>query len=291
METQAECVPAALESLVAGFDNNPFRARLSLRDLFAEQPGAFMRAALPLFTRGMPQAAAEAIARLLLANQALISSVSDPSISSLPEALAVCRAAIATDPSFDVQLARRIGEGGVLVDDHQATRILELLSQLSEPSRVMPQLMQLLRSGNIWIRSKAILLIGRTKKDTRWLEPFLDDADPRLRSNAVEALWGVATFDAIQIFHKAVQDPNHRVAANACVGLHLAGDPEAVMQLEQMANFADPMFQAAAAWAMGATLDPVFTTALQGMVKSPESNVRRAALRGLASIRKRLANS
>lgn len=286
MDTLAEPVSGALETLIAEFDSNPFRVRLALRDLFAAQPGAFLRAVLPLYTREIRPGAAEAVARLLHSNHALISAVCDPAVSSLPEALALCRAAIATEPAFDVQLARRIGDGGTLVDDHQAGRILELLSRLSDPSRVMPQLMQLLRSDNIRIRSKAVLLIGKTKRDPRWLEPFLESTDHRLRGNAVEALWGVTTFDAIQVFHRAVQDPHHRVAGNACVGLYLCGDPEAVLQLEQMANFADPMFQAAAAWAMGTTLDPVFTPALQEMVKSPESNVRRAALRGLATIRK-----
>lgn len=291
METHADSIPAAVESLVADYQSNQFRSRLTLRDLLAAHPAEFLRAVLPLYARGMGTAAGSAVAQLLLANQMLMPAVCDPSVSSLLEALALCRAAMTSDPSFDVQLARRLGEAGGGFDDNQAVRVLEILSQISDPSRVMPQLMQLLRNGNTRIRSKAVLLIGKTKKDPRWLEPFLVDPDPRLRSNAVEAMWGVKTFEAVQAFHRAVQDPHHRVAANACVGLYLAQDPEAVMQLEQMANFADPLFQAAAAWAMGATCDPVFAGPLQQMAKSHESKVRRAAIQGLASIRKSLVST
>jgi hypothetical protein len=69
-------------------------------------------------------------------------------------------------------------------------RVLELLPLISDGARVMLRILRLLREPNVWIRSRVVLLVGQAKKDPRWLDPFLCDPDARVRSNAVEALWG-----------------------------------------------------------------------------------------------------
>jgi hypothetical protein len=92
---------------------------------------------------------------------------------------------------------------------------------------------------------------------------FLDDPDPRVRANAVESIWNTPGTFPLQFFHKAARDPHHRVAANALVGLYLAGEVSALGSLIGMTGSPNPLFQAAAVWAMGRTGDERFEQVLK----------------------------
>jgi HEAT repeat protein len=282
-------VESFLDDLVASYESNPHRTRVALRELLTKQPDEFVRSSLRLFDAGMGAGAADAIARLLIANDMAVPAISNPAVSTLHEAVHAARACAVVEPALDVQLMKRVAAThGAAANPVVVMRVLELLAIISDGYRVMAPLMQLLREPNLRIRSKVVFLIGRTKKEVRWLDPYLRDADYRIRANAVEALWGESTADAVQVFRNAIKDAHHRVAANGCVGLHQAGDPEAVDQIEQMASFASPLHQSAACWAMGKCPDPAFLPSLQEFVKSKDAVVRRSAMRANVLVRRLL---
>ncbi len=71
------------------------------------------------------------------------------------------------------------------------------------------------------------------------------------------------------VFERAAEDPHHRVAANALVGLYQQGDPASVAGLAGMIRRPDLASRAAAAWAMGRIGDPRFIPLLQSTRRLP----------------------
>lgn len=115
------------------------------------------------------------------------------------------------------------------------------------------------------LRSMLALASGRLGPLARLGESCFADADPRVRANAVEGLWGRDDGEALDRYRAALQDPHPRPAANACVGLYLAGSTQSVRELRAMSLHPSPNFRAAAAWAMGRTGDERFLPVLAEM--------------------------
>lgn len=150
-------------------------------------------------------------------------------------------------------------ESPPLSTDHLAPLVeaVILLSEIAQPA-AGPAL-------DARLRSMLALASGRLGPLARLGESCFEDADPRVRANAVEGLWGRDDGEAVDRYRAALQDPHPRPAANACVGLYLAGRTEAVRELRAMALHPSPNFRAAAAWAMGRTGDPRFMPVLTEM--------------------------
>lgn len=115
------------------------------------------------------------------------------------------------------------------------------------------------------VRSALALASGRLAALARLGESLFEDPDPRVRANVIESLWGRSDDEALARFQAALQDSHPRPAANACVGLYLAGRAEAVRELSLLAAHPEPRFRAAAAWAMGRTGHPRFLPLLAEM--------------------------
>lgn len=280
-------VASRITALASSFDSDPEWMAAELSAILTQSPYEFVMAALQVLVRvsGQPRAA-DAIAHLLNANELLISVLIDPRRSSHLEAAALCRAAGRVVPTLDIQLARQIRDDTDSQDPQELRRILELLNLISCGTRVVPRLIPLLRSESAWIRSKAVLLVGKAKRDPAWIEPYLADPDARTRSNAVEALWEAGGSRCVKLLLVAARDGHHRVMANACLALHKAGHPEAPGFLENMARKDLPEFRAAAAWAMGESGSQRFLPAIETLVHDANPAVRRSAIRAQASLRK-----
>lgn len=111
--------------------------------------------------------------------------------------------------------------------------------------------------------------------------------ESRIRANTVEGLWGVNSPAARAVMKEAMQDVDHRVVANALVGMHLLdGLASVAKDVEVMAESSNARFRAAAAFAMGAMGESHFVPLLSQLVKDFDPRVRSSALRALVKIRK-----
>jgi HEAT repeat protein len=213
----------------------------------------------------------------------------DPSALELGKAVLLARSLLQFEPLLDVKLLQKVAEDGVAEGDvARVRRALDIVAELPPDARVLPLLSRLLRINDPRVRSKAALLFTRAGQNARWVREKLSEEDVRVRANIIEGLWKVDTQVAREVLLEAAGDGEHRVAANALVGLYYL-DPTNATDIEGMATHNDPKFRAAAAWAMGQTEDDAFVAALQGLVKDPDSVVRTRALRSLVRIRKKAA--
>lgn len=119
------------------------------------------------------------------------------------------------------------------------------------------------------LRARLATILGKAARTHDTFLALVDDPDPRVRANAVESLWGSSSRMAKAIFTSATADLNHRVAANALIGLYMQGDPASVAGLAKMIVRPDAASRAAAAWAMGRTGDGRFTPLLQSTRRQP----------------------
>ncbi len=281
-----------LPELVAAFPENPGPVRKQIRDLLAMDICAFCAAAVPLVTPTADTPGAQFVSELLVANGLL--PLCDPTLLSLEEEIRMARALMESDPLLDTKLARRFSSGGISeiakIDGDVAERILAILAAISDGTRILPMLIQVLRHPDPRLRSKAALLLGRTNKNAQWVEKLLSEPDPRVRANVVESLWGVDSASARTVFWEAANDPNNRVVGNALLGLHRLGESASIPRILQMAAHVDPLFRASAAWVMKETGDPRFLPTLGLMVRETNSTTRRCVFDAIARI-KRAASS
>jgi HEAT repeat protein len=175
-----------------------------------------------------------------------------------------------------------------VIDVQRALRTMKIVSALQVSMHIQPLLLKLMRFTHPQLRSKATLLFCQLNRNPQWAERKLSDEDGRIRANIIEGLWGVA--EARDVLCEALRDGNHRVAANALIGLyHLDGIAAVAAPLEAMGSSLKFLYRSTAAFAMGQTADPHFLPLLTEMAKDPNVKVRGMALRALVRIRKRAA--
>ena len=278
----------AVRHLLERIPLNPHEVRTALRQLSVEHSREFYRAAAGVLAE-MPaeRGPGRFLAVQLLKDKQLWDVVSDADLME-PEPMAnLLRQLVKTDPALDDRLITDTLAAAVGRPDPARERrvghALEVLTELSG-ARMLPWLMRLLRHGSPHIRSKAALLIGRTNRNAAWARLLLLEKDPRVRANAVQALWKADTPGCEELFRKAATDRDNRVAGNGVLGLYHAGDPRSLEILREMADSASEDFRGTAAWAMGNTGDPRFLEPLAEMIRDEAATVRRNALRARARI-------
>lgn len=222
-----------------------------------------------------------------LATEVTASDLCNPDRFTLPQAVQL--ALKSTHPNLALELLRTLvpGADGLFLADRPTMRALEILSGLPPSEASLPPLLGMVRRSDARVLSKVVLLAGRIRPAASWFGDFCRKADPRMRANAVESLWGSRDSASVALFAAAAGDPHHRVAANAYVGLHLAGDPAGRSGIERMAASADPLWRAAGAWALGVTGSDPDSPPIQALLSDAEFPVRGAALRAVVRLRKR----
>jgi HEAT repeat protein len=206
---------------------------------------------------------------------------------SRDQSMALARAAMRVDPMSDAAIARRladsaIGHGEAIGDP---ARLMEILSEIADASRVLPHLMRLLRHPNPYLRSKVVKMIGRGGRSVKWVKGRLNEADPRVRANAIEALWGVDTPEARSLLELATNDADNRVLGNALLGLYYAGDCAVLEDLVKLSAHESKLFRATAAWVMGRTGDLRFSDIIRRLLLEPDGLIRKRALSALTDIK------
>lgn len=253
-----------------------------LRDMVTSNPRASVLAIVEILSTECVRDAQDLLARQLMASGLLLDLICGGAFSSLENAVKVTRLVAHAEPMLNVVLLKSVWTDRELLANRIAVlRVLSVAERLEALSRALPLLVQMARSsGDHFIRSKATLLAAKAQADGRLVIEQLKDQSPRVRANAVEALWGQRTKAAIQVFEAAAAKAgeHHRVAVNALVGLYLAGrQDEAIRLLKKLSLAHSSGMQTAAAWAMGYLQDPCFLEDLAQPSDSTDSSLARMA--------------
>jgi hypothetical protein len=286
--TLPEHVPEAVEYWLARYARNPLEAARNIRELFARAPDLTVETILALHQTGAWGGAAPFLAGLLTRSERTIEKLCDP--ASGEDAIQLAQTLARQEPRFDAHFAKTL-----LVDDRMdeesLRRGLVILEKLGSGGRLVPILIQFLRSPDGRIRSLAALMLGRINPTRSLSHRLMRDEDPRVRANFVEGLWNPSAEHRI-LFRQALQDPNPSVVGNALVGLHRAGEGrDVISHVAGMARHPDPHLRSTAAWVMGKTGDCRFAAVLGHMVNDPDSGVRRQAEASLRQLQAPAANS
>jgi tellurite resistance protein len=283
-----------LDALVRNLDRDAARSKRLIRQMMEDDQDAFLRTALPILRAHLDSVGAQYVVGVLSASGMLVKALTDPQLTR-EQALALAQTAARMDSNAEMVLARALADTVADADPEahaeEHARLMEILSAISDGSRIFPLLVRLLRHNNPHIRSKAVLMIGRGNRSANWVRQRLADSDPRIRANAAEALWGVGTDEARELLQSLVHDSNNRVAGNAIAGLYRFGDQLMIQEILALSRHESPVFRSTAAWVMGATGDPRFTEALAGLLREPHGVIRKRAFAALGSIRTAVAQA
>ena len=224
---------------------------------------------------------------LMLQRGLLIRALCD---SAVPEqrVCAIIQGLLEEDAGSDLALAKAVVTHAQSNQPASAgnpvLRVLNTLEGLADAKRIAPRLLPLLRHADPYLRSKAVRIIGRGGRNTQWVARQLGDPDPRVRANAVEALWGIDDQESRDLLKGAIQDANNRVVGNALIEIYRVGDCSSVPGLLKMAAEGSPLFRSTAAWAMGESGDNRFRDALKALAGEGNPNVRRRAALALGRV-------
>ncbi|MCC6588600.1 MAG: HEAT repeat domain-containing protein [Bryobacterales bacterium] len=273
---------------LTAFTGDPARHIARVRLLLDEVQPQMIGCAIRLLQSGQDGDWKPTLINLLVAH-GLAETILDSAVYSLREAVKIAEIASSVDRGFDIRLVRlalnsRMEESA---GRRKIRRVLDVLGALPRNARMLPMLIRFLRSTDPPVRSKAVLLAARVKREARFAQPYLNDSDARVRANAVEALWSVNDPDVRAIFHRAAMDSHPRVVANAVVGLYLSRDPGAAEVLREMLSSRDPRVTASAVWVVGRCREQAFLPFVREMALSDQPPVRRAALLALVRINSR----
>jgi HEAT repeat protein len=287
-----------IESLVADiskalelFAADKASAKQVLNQLASADPVLFFAAAIRVVAVSQPSEGSRYLVLILAKDKRLSIGLLDPQVCTLQDALAVTRAAAEAgaqlQSSFEMALNKALQGQASALKSERIVRTLDILSVTCGQNCWNSFQVELMAYPDKMVRSKAALLIGRSTRNVQWIGRRLLDRDPRVQASAVEALWGLDAEEAKPHFLQALKSTNHRVAANAALGLYLSGDAAAVRILMDMLQHADPSFRLSALWAIGQTRDERFLPVLAEHYKHAEGKQRLATIGAMSRIRRR----
>jgi HEAT repeat protein len=292
-QSLAEEDQSGLAALVRGFAPPTAEYRKLIRKMLEQDRDSFHAAAVEILKTPGDSKGYHYLISLLAGRDMLLEALSDPALT-LDQAVAAARGASLVYSMMDVDMARRLAGDGFSpsqVAPDRAKRMMYILSEISKGTRALGALRSMVRHPDPFLRSKAVLMIGRGERNSGWAQHRLAEADPRVRANAVETLWGRHTEEARAVLQAATSDPHNRVVGNALLGLYRMGDLSAISGLFQMAGGEPELFRTSGAWAMGETADPRFAEVLGRMLGDPSDAVRKRAFESLRRIKKAVARS
>jgi len=281
-EIQARVRATAVVNELQRYEVNPVRASRTLYELQQNDPAAFGVVALRLLSEPCSGPGYRRLLELVLEHDILLDALCDREQWPMQEAVRLLRAASQLDSLVDARLLRnllnRLGDGDESRDHTMVREVLAVFDAAGMGARLSTMLVQLLREQNPQVRSKVAILFGRGQCRVDWAA---SDRDPRVRANAIEALWGVDRPANRRLLWKSVHDPHNRVAGNAILGLLRLNDRGVVGSLRKMAAHPSSTHRATAAWVIGQSGNPELLPILRGMRDDPEENVRRNVERSL----------
>lgn len=275
---------SALQTYVRVFPVRPAETGRRLRELYDSGPDEFVRMAEEALLQYEPGPGIHYVLGILATHEKLIPALCH--LSNDPEfPLAVLMGtATSLEPGLEAKLTKQLERAASQECRCMRTSLMRLLDACRRASNLVPALSRLVQSADDHISSKAVLLAGRSVESPAWFEERLADPEPRVRANAIEALWNSHLPWAVEMLARGARDAHPRVTANAHVGLYLAGRLEGLRGLLEMARHPDASFRTSAAWALGQIGDPRGLPALKPMLSEPPGRITRNALAALRRI-------
>lgn len=285
--------PVKLPELEAIFQNSPQEAHSRLRAYHDERRSDFLREAIALLESGRNNSFSQVVWKICQENTAdLQQLLFTVDLLNLDDAAKLLRLSGSKDPGYQISLVERVRKeietGGQNLSQQEWTRLLELLAKSVDGERLGGMLARLCEHRDKRLRSKAAVLMGLVARSVPGRLNLLRDVDPRVRANAVEALWGCRDPESIQLLREASRDEHHRVAANGLVGLHAAGELSAVLGIMQMYRDPELPRKLASIWAMGKTADPRFLSFIQANLNQLNGRARFSLLATSRKIQTRI---
>lgn len=279
-------VQSELGSLLDRFEGADVSAGKKLQDLRASMDAKAYRLLLCEAVRERLASDAVRFAASLLDIREIAQMLLETYLQSKETAISIAGKLAVSDPRFDAALLACLREESEGWSDDALLIGLDILDAVSERDRLVLNVLRLLKHGNPKLRSKAAMFIARRRPYLRWVTDLSRESDARVRANTLESLFGIREEFIAPLFRQHVTDENNRVAGNAVLGLYRLGDTASIQHLEEMARDVRPNFRNTAAWVMGQTGDPRFSSVLAAQLSDPDKLVRRQALLGLGEIKK-----
>ena len=273
-----------LASLVNIYGQDPHGSARHIRDLLESDRASFFGEALQCLSVAQDERGIRYLLAVMVTSGLLLEGISHPSFSR-ERAMDLARMAAKVGPPLGAAVVRRLKDPTQpALDDAGISRLLEILDAVSEGSPP-PALAQLTDHPDERVRSKAALIIGRGNRSSRWVERQLKETDPRIRANAIEALWDVQGEHCRQVLWNATDDSNNRVAGNALLALYRLAEPTSIPRILEMLSDLREVFRMTAAWIMGQSRDPRFLPALAPLIATAGGGLRRRAFAAVSSIK------
>jgi HEAT repeats len=284
---------AFLEDALSTFDANPASASESLRTLQRRNRSDFIHAAVAVLTvPGEPNPGRKFVAGLIAHDPGAVDVLISDHTLSLHLATDLARNLIGADALFDVKFMRKVFQDidfdAISIPAPSAARMLHILGEISDCSRLAPYLVQIVRHPHAHVRSKTALLLGRGNLNLNRAKDFLTSGEARVRANTVESLWDNPGVEVQTLLLMCTKDSSQRVVVNALTGLCRLGHAESVEKLIELSKSPEANVRAGAAWGMGQAIDAAmqkqFQEVLQGMLEDEDGRVKHMAERSLAKI-------
>jgi hypothetical protein len=145
-----------------------------------------------------------------------------------------------------------VGESPPSISVNDLIEKLYKFCQYDQPEVLHILLKILERTGNAYIKATIIKILGYKKdKDLLLtLSQFLKDEDPRVRSNAVEAIERIGSKEGIKLLVPLLQDEDNRVKATVARALGKFGEEEVYTVLSQMLDSFELWMRESAVYAL-----------------------------------------
>lgn len=270
--------------LIQAFAQTPGRAGIAMRKALDRSAGKFLEAIIR-DTGQDPESRGYRYALMLLRDAGmLVGALAQPASTSFQQACRITSVLLEMDPVFagnllDSALTRRD-----LSDTACRLRILDLIGKFPERVFSWRPVVKLYECGDAPVKARCAVLLARHNYHEAAAKARFEEADTRGRADLVEALphhAGAASWDLIV---QSLSDPNNRVAGNACLALHRAGDVRALTTLAGMLENGASAERLTAAWAMGELRDLRFGPMLRRAAAMSGPELRKRVLHSLGAL-------
>ncbi len=267
------------------FGRNPVRAGRELRDSLHADSAAFLKALADAGEIDTKDRGFRYAMILLLHNDVLIPAIANPALTTRERALCLTRHMLKMDGNFiNSMLTAVLLRPALAQNPTNILRVLDIAQENVEHLGNWRSIARIHQFGDTQVRTRCAGLIARYRfEDPAGLERFCA-ADPRVRANIVEMLWGVDKSRARSLLEAAARDASNRVAGNAWLALYTEGDIRSLTTLAGMLESPDSRKSITAAWIMGQTRDARFGQLLLGASRSEIPELRKAAIASLSRL-------